>query len=161
MDTDPKIREQLVKLLNQGRAFTPLPELLRTVPYEVAGVHMDGFSHTVWELMEHIRIALHDLVEYSKDSTFQSPPWPEGYWPEHSEPDSRKAFLESIEQILTLQQEMISLVQDPANDLFEPFQANPAHNLFRQATIAAEHTAYHGGQLAMLSTAIERKNGKA
>ncbi|MCF8309348.1 MAG: DinB family protein, partial [Bacteroidales bacterium] len=118
---------------------------------------MEGFAHTVWELTEHLRLALHDLVEYSKDSHFQSPPWPDGYWPKNPAPASEKEWQNSLQQINDLREEMIRMVQDTSNDLFEPFKANPDHNLLRQATIAAEHTAYHGGQIAMLSKAIERQ----
>jgi hypothetical protein len=157
MDTDKKLREQLVKLLKQGNAFSPLSKQFESIPYDVAGERIEGFSHTVWEITEHIRLALHDLIEYSKDSHFQSPPWPDGYWPKNPGPASQKEWVESVQQINDLIGEMIHMIQDPSNDLFEPFEANPDHNLLRQATIAAEHTAYHGGQVAMLSKAIERR----
>jgi len=157
MNKDQQIRIQLVNLLKQGNAFRPLSQLFETIPYEITGEKAEGFSHTVWELAEHIRLALHDLVEYSKDSHFQSPPWPEGYWPEKPEPRSKTEWHETITQIRKAMDEMIELVEDPSNDLFEPFAANKDHNLLRQATIAAEHTAYHGGQIAMLSKALERR----
>lgn len=157
MDNTQQLRERLVKLLQQGSAFKPLPETLKTIPFEVTGQQMEGFAHTVWELTEHLRLALHDLVEYSKDSHFQSPPWPDGYWPKNPAPASEKEWQNSLQQINDLREEMIRMVQDTSNDLFEPFKANPDHNLLRQATIAAEHTAYHGGQIAMLSKAIERQ----
>ena len=157
MDNTQQLRERLVKLLLQGSAFKPLPETLKSIPFEVTGQQLDGFAHTVWELTEHIRIAMHDLVEYSKDSYFESPPWPDGFWPEESAPSSEKEWKYSIQQINDLREEMIQMVKDPSNDLFEPFKANADHNLFRQATIAAEHAAYHGGQIAMLSKAIERQ----
>jgi hypothetical protein len=160
MENDKKLREQLIKLIKQGSAFMPLSERFNSIPYEDTGVQLEGFSHTIWELAEHMRIALHDLVEYSKDSTFESPPWPDGYWPKNSVPNSQKEWLETIEQIENLIQEMTGLVEDPENDLFEPFQANPDHHLLRQATIFAEHNAYHGGQIAMLSKAIERRKNK-
>ncbi|MBS3808005.1 MAG: DinB family protein [Bacteroidales bacterium] len=152
-----KLREQLAALISQGNAFTPLPQLLDSIPYEVTGQQVEGFSHTVWELTEHLRIALHDLVEYSKDSHFQSPPWPDGFWPDEPGLASREGWDESVRQIKALQEEMIEMVLDPANDLFEPFVANPDHHLLRQATIVAEHNAYHAGQIAMLSKALGRR----
>ena len=157
-DQEKKLREQLAALISQGNAFTPLPQLLDSIPYEVTGQSLEGFSHTVWELTEHLRIALHDLVEYSKDSHYQSPPWPDGFWPEQPGPSSQDEWKESISQIKALQEEMIEMVQDPANDLFEPFAANPDHHLLRQATIVAEHNAYHGGQIALLSKALEKRS---
>lgn len=156
MDKDQKLREQLVSLLKQGKAFNPMIDQLKSVHWKQTGKELQGFSHTIWEITEHIRLALHDLVEYSKDSYFQSPPWPEGYWPENSSPASEEEWKKSIEAIEKLMSEMINLVQNPENDLYEPFIANSEHNLLRQVTIAAEHTAYHAGQVAMLKAATAR-----
>ncbi len=159
MDTkkDQKLRDQLVTMMRQGNAFTPLPDLLESIPYDVTGKQVEGFSHTVWELTEHLRIALHDLVEYSKDSHYASPPWPDGFWPDRPAPASEEAWQESIKQIKALTDEMICLVRNPANDLFEPFEANSEHHLLRQATIVAEHNAYHAGQIAMISKVAQRR----
>jgi len=154
---DRKLREQLERLIRQGNAFTPLSQLFDSIAYDDTGKRVEGFSHTIWELTEHLRIALHDLVEYSKDSHYPSPPWPDGFWPDQPGPSSREEWQESIRQIQALQEEMIAMVQDPDNDLFEPFVANANHHLLRQATIVAEHNAYHGGQIALLSKAIERR----
>ena len=155
MDTDKVLRNQLVTMMKQGNAFTPLTETLNAVSYDVTGKTVNNFPHTIWELTEHIRLALHDLVEYSKDSHYQSPPWPEGYWPDNRGPYSEDEWKKSVEHIQDLLQEMINRVQDTSNDLFEPFAANPEHNLLRQATIVAEHCAYHAGQIAMLRKAME------
>ena len=155
-DKEQRLRKQLVLHIRQGNAFTPLSQMLESIPYEVTARKVKGFSHTIWELTEHLRIALYDLVEYSKDSYYQSPPWPEGFWPDRPGPVSEAQWKQSLRQIYSLQEEMVEMVQDPAIDLFEPFAANPDHHLLRQATIVAEHNAYHAGQIAMLSKAIER-----
>lgn len=159
MDTqkDQKLRDQLATMMRQGNAFTPLTDLLESIPYDVTGKQVEGFSHTVWELTEHLRIALHDLVEYSKDSHYASPPWPDGFWPDQPAPASEEAWQESIKKIRALTEEMICLVRNPANDLFEPFEANSEHHLLRQATIVAEHNAYHAGQIAMISKVAQRR----
>ena len=156
MENDHLLRNQLVRLIRQGNAFTALPQLLDTVPYEITGQRVEGFSHAIWEIVEHIRIALHDLVEYSKDSYYQSPPWPDGFWPEQREARSIEAWNNSEQHINALWEEMIDMLNNPANDLFEPFAANSGHNLLRQGTIVAEHNAYHGGQIAMISKGIGR-----
>lgn len=159
MDNDQKLRDQLAALIRQGNAFKPLLQVLESVPFEATGQRVEGFSHTVWELTEHIRIAFHDLVEYSKDSHYQSPPWPDGFWPDQTRPASEEEWNQTVQAVGELQEEMIALVKDPGNGLFEPFAANAHHHLLRQATIAAEHTAYHAGQIAMLSKAVERRKG--
>jgi hypothetical protein len=154
METEQLIRKQLVSLIRQGNAFNPLANVLEDIPYKLTGKKIEGSDHTIWEITEHIRICLYDLVEYSKDSYFKSPPWPDGYWPEKTFPGSEKEWLESIERIKELTEEMIQMVQDPKRDLYEPFAANPSHHLLRQATIVAEHNAFHTGQLAMLKKVL-------
>jgi len=154
---DQKLREQLIIHVRQGNAFTPVMSLLQNISYDITGEKIEGFLLTIWEITEHIRRALDDLVSYSRDSFHQSPPWPDKYWPHHTEPQSKKEWETSIKQIYDLIEEMISLIQNPSIDLFEPFKANDKHHLLRQATIVAEHNAYHAGQIAMLSKAIERR----
>jgi hypothetical protein len=154
MDTDKILRDQLETLIRQGNAFSPLVNVLENISYDDTGKKINGSDHTIWEITEHIRICLHDLVEYSKDSFFKSPPWPDGYWPEKSSPKSGKEWLESIERIKELTEEMIRMIQDPGRDLYEPFAANSNHNILRQATIVAEHNAYHTGQLAMMNKVL-------
>ena len=152
-EEDQMLRDQLETMIRQGNAFRPLPQLLDSIPFDITGKQVEGYSHTVWELTEHLRIALHDLVEYSKDSHYQSPPWPEGFWPDHPKPGSKEQWQQSVNHINELMEEMIDMVQDPSNDLFEPFTANKNHHLLRQATIVAEHNAWHGGQIAVVSKA--------
>ena len=133
-----------------GNAFIPLGRVLDSTPFEIVAVPVIGYPHTIWELTEHIRLALHDLVEYSKDSWYQSPPWPEGYWPEHRAPESQQTWLASVAEIKRLIGEMVELISDPEIDLYSPFEAYGKHHLLRQATIVAEHNAYHNGQIVML-----------
>jgi len=154
MHTDEVVRNQMKKMIRQGNAFAPLSEVLESVPYEKTGEKIPGSNHTIWEVTEHIRLCLYDLVEYSKDSYFKSPPWPEGYWPGRTAPSSEKEWMETVERISQLTEEMIELIQDPDNDLYQPFSSNPEHNLLRQAIIVAEHNAYHGGQLAMMKKVL-------
>jgi len=155
-EEDKKLRDQLVAMIRQGNAFRPLPQLLDSIPFEITGKQVEGYDHNIWELTEHMRIALHDLVEYSKDSRYQSPPWPEGFWPDHLKPRSKEEWQQSVKHINELMEEMIEMVDDPSMDLFEPFSANPDHHLLRQATIVAEHNAWHGGQIAVVSKAAGR-----
>lgn len=150
MSEDKKVRDQLVMLMKGGNAFIPLSEVLDSTPFEITGKKPEGFSHTIWELTEHIRICLHDLVEYSKNSYFQSPPFPEGYWPESTSPKSKEEWKDCVNHIKRLLNEMIERVSDPSIDLVEPFAANPNHNLLREANIVAEHNAYHAGQIVQL-----------
>ena len=158
MNTNEKLQNQLISLILQGNAFMPLTNLLESIPLEITAKRIDNPVHTIWELTEHIRIALYDLVAYSKDSYFQSPPWPDGYWPDHPEPQSSEEWGKSINQINSLLNELTELIKDPSVNLYEPFKANPEHTLLRQITIVAEHNAYHTGQIAMLKNLLQGRD---
>jgi uncharacterized damage-inducible protein DinB len=100
--------------------------------------------------MEHLRIALWDILEFSRDPGYASPPWPEGYWPGEKGPANQEAFDRSREAITAGIAEMGQLVQDEANDLFAPFPHGSGQNLVREAMLVAEHNAYHLGQIVLL-----------
>ena len=86
MDQDQELRKQLINLMKGGQAFTPSDEILNGITLENAGKTVDNLPYTLWQLMEHLRIALLDILEFSRNPTYQSPQWPEGYWPEEKSP---------------------------------------------------------------------------
>jgi hypothetical protein len=150
MKQDQPLRNQLAKLLQGGQAFTPLEDLLAGITAREAGKTVPGLPYTLWQLIEHLRITLYDILEFSHDPAYQSPEWPEGYWPAEAAPASAAELEKSIQTISAGVEAMIRLVQDPARDLFEPFAHGQGQNLLREALLVAEHNAYHLGQIVVL-----------
>jgi len=150
MKEDQLLRDQLTQLMRGGQAFTPMEEILAGITAEDAGKTLPQLPYTIWKQIEHLRIALYDILEFSRDPTYQSPEWPAGYWPQTDAPADQAALDNSITTIKQGLEAMIQLVQDPANDLYKPFAHGNGQNLLREAMLVAEHNAYHLGRILVL-----------
>lgn len=155
MPDDPALRRRLVELLEGRGAHLDFDEAVRGLSAEAAGRLAPGLPHTAWQLVEHLRIALWDLVGYSRSGEHVSPPWPEGYWPAETAPPSAAAWHESLAAYRRHRDEMIDLVADPGRDLHAPLPwSDGAADLVREALLAAAHASYHLGQLVDLRRAL-------
>jgi len=150
MVPDQLLRDQLTKLLQSGQAFKPLPKVLQGITAADAGKKVPKLPYTLWQVIEHLRIALYDILDFSRDPNYESPEWPAGYWPQEEKPDNQAALDKSIQSILDGLDAMIKLVQDPANDLLKPFTHGSGQNSLREAMLVAEHNAYHLGEIVVL-----------
>ncbi len=150
MNQDQVLRDQLEKLLRGGQAFRPLEEVLDGITAEEAGKTVPKLPYTLWKLIEHLRIALIDILEFSRDPNYESPEWPTGYWPQEDAPANQEALEASIQAIQNGLEQMIQLIQDPTNDLYKPFAHGTGQNLLREAMLVAEHNAYHLGEIIVL-----------
>lgn len=144
-----ELHKQLLALLKGGQAHAGFDEVIKDFPSEKRGVKPAGLPYSAWQLLEHIRIAQHDILHFSKnyEGKYQSPKWPEGYWPKSPEPPNDKAWDDSIRQIKADQKEFEELVAEPKNSLEQPFPWGEGQNLLREALLIADHNAYHVGEL--------------
>jgi hypothetical protein len=146
---DP-LREQVIKLLQGGQAHLTLDEVLKNFPPKLRGVKPDGAPHTAWQLLEHLRIAQWDILEFSRDSKHVSPSWPEGYWPKSEKPASDAEWKKSIAAINRDMKAMQKLVDSPKTDLYAKIPHGTGQNILREALLIADHNAYHIGQIMLL-----------
>lgn len=152
--TDP-LRRRVVELLEGKGAHVDFDAAVRGLSAAAAGRRVAGLPHTAWQLVEHLRIALWDLVGFSASGEHESPPWPEGYWPAEEAPPSEAAWEESLAAYRRHLGEMIALVSDPATDLLAPLPwSDQGADLLREALLAASHASYHLGQLLDLRRAL-------
>jgi hypothetical protein len=98
-------------------------------------------------LLEHLRLAQWDILEFSRNPKHKSPSWPEGYWPKHDAPQSKEAWNESIELFRENLKAMQQLVANPETDLYAPIPWGDGQTILREALLVADHNAYHVGQL--------------
>jgi len=154
--TDP-LRQHLANLLTKAEAHVDLASSLKDFPRELRGKKPDGSPHTPWQLLEHIRIAQWDILEFSKDARHKSPKWPDDYWPKTETPPDDKAWDRSVLQILADLRAMSDLVSDPKRDLLAPIPHGNGQTLLREALLVADHNAYHLGQLVLVRRNLERK----
>ena len=150
MNNQTPIKQQLIKHLNGGQAFSPIDKVVKEMPFDKIGLVPDGLPYSFYQLLYHIRVAQLDILEYCRDDDYQNPDWPDDYWPEETVPADPTEWQKLIDDYFEERQEFCDMIQDPESDLLEPFKSNSEHNLLRQAELIIEHTAYHTGQLYVL-----------
>jgi hypothetical protein len=147
---DQSLREHLIYVLKGEGAHAKLEDVLADFPAELRGKKVPNFPHTAWMLLEHLRIAQWDILEFSRNAKHKSPNWPSGYWPKEEVPPSASAWTNTIRTLEKDMKAMQSLVSDPKSDLFAPFPWGEGQTLLREALLVADHNAYHVGQLVDL-----------
>ena len=120
------------------------------MPWQRAGEQVEGLPHSVWQLVEHLRIALWDLVEFSRGPGHESPPWPEGYWPEAAGPRDAAEWERALAAYRRHLEAMREMVEDRGRDLFAAFEWGDGQTLAREALLAADHAGYHLGQVVQV-----------
>lgn len=150
-----ELRERVIDLLRGGGAHADAEDVLSQFPAALRAKRVPGSPHTPWEILEHLRIAQRDLLEYSRVPGFESPPWPEGYWPETSAPPDERAWSRSVREFLADLQALIELARDKKRDLLAPLAHARDTNLLLQLFLVASHNSYHLGQLMLLQRTLE------
>jgi uncharacterized damage-inducible protein DinB len=150
MEPSDALRRQLASLLGSGDAHVTLDAALEGLTAADRGARPPGQPHTIWRLLEHLRIAQWDILEFSRDPRHASPAWPEGYWPAADAPRDEGEWRQCRERYAADLAAFRALVEDPAQDLFTPFPWGSGQTLLREALLLADHQAYHAGQIVLL-----------
>jgi uncharacterized damage-inducible protein DinB len=150
MADDSALRAHLISLLDGGNAHATFDSVVRGFPVAKAGVRPKGLPYSAWELLEHLRIAQHDIVQFSLSAEHQSPQWPEGYWPAKPGPEKETDWARSVRQIRKDLAEFKDVIQDAKQDLHRKFPWGDGQTLLREALLIADHNAYHIGQLVLV-----------
>jgi DinB superfamily len=144
---DRALREHVLYLLEGGGAHAKFDEIVAGVPPKILGQKPAGLPHSLWMLLEHLRIAQWDILEFSRDAKHTSPKWPEGYWPKTEAPPSTAAWNTSVKKFRQDLKAMQDLVNDPKTDLFARIPWSDGHTILRESLLLADHNAYHLGQM--------------
>jgi hypothetical protein len=153
MDKTQALRDHLLELLRGGSAHLDLEKAIAGLPSELRGAKVPGLPHTVWQLLEHLRIAQWDILEFSRNPDHASPPWPEGYWPEAAPLDD-DAWDRSLEAMRRDLKAMQDLVADPKTELYAKIPWGDGQTILREALLVADHNAYHLGQIVSVRHAL-------
>jgi len=151
---DRDLREQLAYLLKGGGAHVHFMDALDDFPTGKYGTFANALPHTGWQLLEHVRLAQWDILEFSRNPKHVSPNFPDGYWPKTPMPANDKAWEESVAAFQRDLQDMVRLVQNPRTDLFAKIPHGQGQTILREALVLADHNAYHLGQLVDLRRAL-------
>ena len=144
------LRDQLRKALNWSEGHVDWKAALAGLPAKSRGAKAQGAPHSLWELLEHVRIAQWDILEFSRNPNHVSPEFPSGYWPETPAPPDEAAWKKSLSALESDLREMQKLVADTKTDLFAPLAHGSGQTIFREALLLADHNAYHLGQFVLL-----------
>jgi DinB superfamily len=150
MNNEKALREQLVRLLDWDSAHARFDDAVKDFPVELRGTRPEGSPHSPWELLEHLRIALWDILEFSRDAKHESPEFPSGYWPAAQAPPADAAWEESAEAYRRDLRALEELAGDEAVDLYAPIPHGKGQTILREIFVAADHNAYHVGQLMIV-----------
>ena len=154
MRTQDPVREQVLYLLKGGGAHVAFDDVINDFPARLRGEKPEGVPHSAWELLEHMRTAQWDILEFSRDAEHVSPEWPAGHWPKTEAPPDGAAWEKSVETFQRDLQTMQDLVADPKTDLFAKLPWGDGQTVLREAMMLADHNAYHLGQIVSVRQAL-------
>ena len=146
---DSDVRRHVIDLLKGGNAHATFDAAVKDLPPELQGKRPKGAEHSPWQLLEHLRIAQWDILEFSRNPSHQSPDWPSDYWPAKPAPPGENAWDKSVRGFRRDLKALCDMVADESTDLFAPILHGDGQTVLREALLAADHNAYHIGQLVL------------
>jgi hypothetical protein len=147
---EKQLREHLLYLLNGGGAHARFDDVVKDMPEKLRSVRPDGLPHSAWMLLEHLRLAQWDILEFSRNSKYKASEWPKDYWPKTEAPPSSDAWNKSIRQFRKDLKAMQDLVANPKTDPYARIPWGDGQTILREALLLADHNAYHLGQFVDL-----------
>lgn len=150
MSADRVVREQLLALLNGGNAHVTFEQAVADFPVQHINSKANGFEHSAWELLEHLRICQWDIVAFIRNPSHQSPEWPAGYWPAPAMQADAAQWQRCHKQFRTDLKALKELVTASDTDFYSDLPHAPGYSILREILIVADHNSYHLGQLVML-----------
>jgi hypothetical protein len=147
MSTPSALREHVEALLTVPQAHCPFEEAVAQMPSARRGDRPEGLPYSVWELVEHLRRAQRDLLVYCRDPDYEADEWPSAYWPDTAAPPSDDAWDAAVDGVVEDRDALRDLVRDETLDLYDTVPSHDEHTYLREVLLAADHNAYHIGQI--------------
>jgi hypothetical protein len=148
----PELIKQLLALLKGGQAHAGFEAAIKDFPAEHYGTVPAKLPYSAWQILEHLRIAQRDILNFSAPPTggYQPMEWPADYWPKSTTPPTPESWNDTIAAIRSDQATFEALLEKPGVDLYKPFRWGDGQNLLREALLIADHNAYHLGELIVI-----------
>lgn len=147
---DRALREHLVKFLPGSEAHAELKKVLDDFPVKARAVVPKGAEHSAWQELEHMRLALHDLLDFSTNPNYVGLKWPDDYWPKEAAPEDAAAWDKSVRAVKKDMADFEKLVGDPESNLYAAIPWGDGQTILREVLLAGQHTSYHLGQIVLL-----------
>lgn len=155
---DKALREHVLYLLRGEGAHMGFDDFVDDFPPGLCSRKIKGVPYTPWQVLEHMRIAQWDILEFSRDEKHVSPKFPSGYWPAANDLGSDKHWRKTIKAFRADRKQMADLVGDPSTDLFARIPHGDGQTILREALLIADHNAYHLGALVVLGRVLKEKS---
>ena len=152
---DASVRKHVLYLLREGGAHMSFDDFVGSFPADLCNRKIDGLPYTAWQVLEHMRLAQWDILEFSRDASHVSPDFPKGYWPEPDEPGSVVLWQKTIDEFRNDLKQMEDLVEDTSTDLYAKIPHGDGQTILREALLTADHNAYHLGALAVMARILK------
>jgi len=150
MSSDQIVREQLLALLRGGNAYFPFERIIAEFPAQHYNSKAPNVSYSPWHILEHLRRAQWDILEFIRNPAHISPDWPEGYWPAKDEQAGETRWQQTIANFKADLQALQDIVTNPETDLYAPLPHATGYTILREILVVADHNAYHIGEFAVL-----------
>ncbi len=145
---DKVLRKELIELLKGGQAHSTLQEVLKGLTPELCNKHPQEGIRSAYEELEHMRLAQEDILQYTIDSSWESPEWPDGFWPSDSDKFTEEILKNSVSGFFSDLDELIALVQNPEFDLMSQIpHGEEGHTYLREILLVSDHNSYHLGKI--------------
>jgi len=145
------LRKHVLSLLSGRNAHIGFEDFIKDFPVKACGRKLEGLPYTAWQVLEHMRIAQWDILEFSRDASHKWPKFPKGYWPDPNEPGNAELWKNTVERFREDLKQMEDLVADQSIDLFAKIPHGKGQTLLREALLVADHNSYHLGALLVMS----------
>jgi uncharacterized damage-inducible protein DinB len=152
--SESALREHLAKLLAWEAAHASFDTAVEGLPPKLRGTAPAGLPYSPWQLVEHLRLAQHDILDFCRNPDYRELHWPDDYWPSSAAPPKPAAWNESTAQFRRDRAALQALAADPTIDLYAQIPHGTGQTYLRELLLAADHTAYHVGQLVAVRRAL-------
>jgi len=154
-ENDASVRKHVLRLLRGGSAHVTFDDLVGSFSADLCNRQIEGLPYTPWQVLEHMRIAQWDILEFGRDPNHVSPDFPKGYWPRQDELGTPALWQKSVAAFREDLKQMEALVEDPSTDLYARIPHGDGQTILRQALVTADHNAYHLGVLTVMGRILK------
>lgn len=158
MSDDKALRAQLRRILDWEDAHASFARAVAGLPPRLRGTAPEGWAHSAWQLLEHLRICQHDILDFCRNPKYVEMAM-QDYWPPSAKPPSPKAWSASVAAIRRDVAALKRLAADRRIDLFARIPHGSGQTYLRELLLVADHNAYHVGQLVALRRALGSWSG--
>ena len=160
MESTDALRSQLSRYLEWHEAHAGFDAAVKDVPFAAQGQQPAGLPHSPWQLLEHVRIAQADILDFCRNADYVHKKWPDDYWPKTPAPPTAQAWDESVAAYRRDRKAMQELASDTAVDLFARIPHGEKQTYLREVLLVADHASYHVGQLVLVRQLLGNWTGR-